>query len=83
VKWSTHGKAIIAFLFFLWTIIAPLITGDNRIEGEEWIIIGLGAGNGLLVYIVPLNPAWEAGKTVINAVMASLAAAQTVMVDGL
>ncbi len=82
-KWQTYGKAIIAFIFFLWTIIAPLITGDNHIDTNEWLIVGLGTGNGLLVYLLPLNPKWEYGKTVVNAVMASLAATQTVIADGL
>jgi hypothetical protein len=45
--------------------------------------VGTGAGSAILVYIIPLNPSWAAGKTVINAVMASLAAAQTVLADGL
>jgi hypothetical protein len=81
--WQKYGKAFIGAAFFLWTVIAPLLSGDKHIDRNEWIIIGLGAGNALLVYIVPLNPSWSAGKTVINAVMASLAAAQTVIVDGL
>ena len=81
--WSKYGKALVSLAFFVWTIIAPLISGDKHIDRDEWLIIGIGLGNGLLVYVVPLNPAWEAGKTVINAVLASLAAAQTVIVDGL
>jgi hypothetical protein len=81
--WSKYGKSLVSLLFFLWTVVAPLITGDNHIDRDEWIIIAIGAANGLLVYIVPLNPAWETGKTWINAILASLAAAQTVIVDGL
>jgi hypothetical protein len=81
--WQKYGKALVAFLFFVWTVVAPLITGDHHIDRDEWVIIGMGIGNGLLVYVVPLNPNWAAGKTVINAVMAALAAAQTVIVDGL
>lgn len=81
-KWQTYGKAFVGWAFFVWTVIAPLLSGDNRIEGTEWIIIGVGFANGLLVYIIPLNSSWRAGKTVINAVLASLAAAQTVLADG-
>lgn len=77
------GKAIISALFFLWTLVEPLLTDDNRIGGYvEWSIILTGFGNMILVYIVPLNPRWEAGKTVINGAMASIAAAQTVLGDG-
>jgi hypothetical protein len=82
-KWQRYGKAVVSLLFFVWTIIAPLVSGDGHIDTDEWVIIGVGAANGLLVYIIPLNPAWEAGKTVINGVLAALAAAQTVMLDGL
>lgn len=79
---TKYGKAVVALVFFLWTIIAPLLNGDNAIHGLEWVIVGTGLANGLLVYAIPLNPRWEAGKTVINGVLASLAAAQTVLVDG-
>lgn len=80
---TKYGKAIIAALFFVWTIVAPLLTGDNAIHGVEWLVVGTGAGSALLTYIIPLNTQWTAGKTVILAVMASLAAAQTVIGDGL
>lgn len=80
--WQKYGKALISLLFFIWTIVAPLITGDGRIDGDEWLIIAVATANGLLVYIIPLNPSWSAGKTVINALLASLAAAQTVIYDG-
>lgn len=82
--WQKFGKAIVSWLFLVWTALAPLLTGDGRIDGfAEWSVIAVAGANGLLVYIIPLNPAWEAGKTVINAVLASLAAAQTVLGDGL
>ncbi len=82
-KWQTYGKAIIAAVFFLWTVVAPLLTGDNKISGYvEWTIISTGALNALLVYIVPLNKRFEGGKTIINGGLASLAAAQTVLADG-
>lgn len=78
-----YGKALVSALFFLWTIVAPLLTGDGHITGVEWLVIGTGAGNAILVYLIPLNPDWAGGKTVTLAVMASLAAAQTVIGDGL
>lgn len=81
---KTYGKAIIAALFFVWTVIAPLLTGDNAIRGwAEWSAIGLAICNALLVYIIPVNPKWAAGKTIINAVLAGFTAAQTVVGDGL
>jgi hypothetical protein len=81
---AKYGKSIVAGLFFLWTVVAPLLTGDNRIDGlGEWSVVAVGFSNMLLVYIIPLNPAWEAGKTVINGVLAALAAAQTLLGDGL
>jgi hypothetical protein len=81
--WKKYGKALVSLAFFVWTVVAPLISGDNHIDRNEAIIIALGVGNGLLVYVIPLNPRWAAGKTVINAVLASLAAAQTLIIDGL
>lgn len=82
-SWQVYGKSIIAFVFFLWTVVAPLLTGDQRISGwEEWTIIIMGGANGVLVYFIPMNPKWEAGKTVINGVLAACAAAQTVLGDG-
>lgn len=82
--WKNYGKSVVSLAFFVWTAIAPLLSGDGRIDGfAEWAVIAVAGANGLLVYIIPLNPSWAAGKTVINAVLASLAAAQTVIGDGL
>lgn len=82
-KWQVYGKSIVAALFFLWTIVAPLLTGDNRISGYvEWVIVSTGGLNMLLTYIVPLNKKFEGGKTIINGGLAALAAAQTVLADG-
>lgn len=81
-SWQRYGKAIIAALFFVWTVVAPLLTGDGTIRGVEWLVVGTGAGNAVLTYLIPLNPRWAAGKTVTLAVLAALSAAQTVIGDG-
>lgn len=81
--WGKYGKAIIAFLFALWTVIAPQLTGDGKWDLAEQLVFAVAVGNGLLVWIIPLNPAWSAGKTIINGVLSALAAAQLVIFDGI
>ncbi len=81
--WSKYGKALVALAFLVWTTVAPQLTGDGKIDLLEGVAIATAAANGLLVYIVPLNPQWEAGKTIINAVLAALTAVPTVIADGI
>lgn len=81
--WSKYGKSIVAFLFTLWTIIAPLWFGDRHIDPAEGIIIALAFVNNGIVYIVPLNPGFKSIKTVVNAFAAALVIAQTLIIDGL
>lgn len=81
--WSKYGKSIIAFLFIVYTVVAPLFFGDGHIDRSEAIIIALAVGNNLLVYIIPLSPSFRSIKTVINAVLLALVVAQTLIVDGL
>jgi len=77
-----YGKSVIAFLFVVWTVVAPLIFGDGKLEREEWIIIAIAVGNNIVVYIVPLSPAFKSVKSVVNVILVVLAAVQTVLLDG-
>jgi hypothetical protein len=78
-----YGKAIGAVGFFLWTLLAPYITGDKSFDNNEKIIVALAIANAIAVYWTPLNPAHKGIKSAINLIMVALAAAQTLIVDGL
>lgn len=80
--WEKTGKSIIAFVYAVVTVIIPLASGDHHIDASEGIIIALAVGNNLLVYIVPITQRFGAAKSIINAVLAALAIAQTVITTG-
>lgn len=80
--WDKNGKAVVAFLFVVWTVVAPLLFGDGHIDRDEALIIVAAIGNNLVVYIVPLNPAFKSVKTVVNFVLLILVSVQTVLADG-
>lgn len=80
--WDKYGKTIVAFLFTVYTVVQPLWFGDHHIDPDEGIIIALAVGNNLLVFIIPIFPGFKGAKTVITAILASLAVAQTVIADG-
>lgn len=81
--WDKYGKAIIAFLYAVVTVAIPLFTGDDHIDPSEGIIIAIAIGNNLLVYIIPLSQRFGGAKSVINAVLAAVAVAQTVIAGGI
>lgn len=81
--WNKYGKAIIAFLFAVYTVVVPLFSGDHHIDPAEGIIVALAIGNNLLVYIVPLTKSFSGAKSVVNALMAGLVVAQTQIAGGI
>jgi hypothetical protein len=81
--WDKYGKALVAFLFAVWTVVSPTWFGDHHIDADEGIIIALAIVNNVVVWVVPLNPAFKGIKTIANALLASLAIAQTVIIGGI
>jgi len=80
--WEKYGKSIVAFLYAIIAVVLPLFTGDHHIDASEGIIIALAIGNNLIVFIVPLSKAFGGVKSVVNALLAALAVAQVVIVNG-
>lgn len=78
----TYGKLIFSIGLALWAGISPLWFGDHHIDGYEWAVLVTLVANVALVYIVPLRPDFRWSKTIINALLASAAAAQTLAFDG-
>jgi hypothetical protein len=81
--WEKYGKALVAFLFAVWTVVSPLWFGDHHIDPDEGIVIALAVVNNAVVWVVPLNPLFKGAKTIANALLASLAVAQTVIIGGI
>lgn len=81
--WDKYGKSIVAFLFTVYTVVAPLFFGDHHIDGPEWVIIVLAVANNVLVYIIPLKDTFRGAKTAIYMILAGAAVAQTLVLDGL
>ena len=80
--WETHGKAILAFAFTVYTVALPLYSSDHHISATEGVVIVLAIGNNLMVYIIPMTRSFPAVKSTINAVMAGLVVLQTVIQGG-
>lgn len=81
--WDKYGKSVLAFVYGVVTVVIPLRSGDHHIDPSEGIVIALAATNGLLVYIVPLTPRFKSIKSVVNALMAALTVASTVIIGGI
>jgi hypothetical protein len=81
--WQQYGKTIMSALLAVATVAIPLWSGDNHIDPSEGIIIALGVGNAVLVYVVPITKSFAGVKSLVNAVMASLLVAQTYIAGGI
>lgn len=80
---TTYGKAIVAIVAAVLTIAYGALSGDQRIDAEEWVQIGIAAATAVGVYLVPLAPRYRWGKTAVAAVLAVLQALATVVLGGL
>jgi O-antigen/teichoic acid export membrane protein len=78
-----YGKAIVAVIAAVLTFAYGALSGDQRIDAEEWVQIGIAAATAIGVYLVPLAPQYRWGKTAVAAVLGVLQALATVVLGGL
>jgi hypothetical protein len=78
-----YGKAIAAVIGAILTAVYAAVSGDNRIEADEWISVAIAATIAIGVYLVPLDPRYRWGKTAVGVLLAVLQAATTLILGGL
>ncbi len=79
---STHGKAIVAFLYAVAVAALPQLTGDRHVEPAEAAAIAIAITTAVATYLVPLAPSSPWVKTGVAAVLAGLQVVATVILDG-
>jgi hypothetical protein len=80
---SAYGKAIAAVVFAVLTAAQVYLGGDNRIDGEEWVQLGIAAATAIGVYLIPLAPQYRWAKTAVAVLLSVLQALATVVLGGL
>jgi hypothetical protein len=80
---TKYGKTLAAIVTALLIAGASVTSGDGHVSGEEWFQVVTALGNALLVYLVPAVPQWPWMKTAVSAVLAGLAAASSLVLDGI
>lgn len=78
-----YGKAIVAVITAALTVAYAALSGDQHIDAEEWVQIGIAAATAVGVYLVPLAPQYTWGKTAVAVVLGVLQALATVVLGGL
>jgi hypothetical protein len=78
-----YGKAIVAVIAAALTVAYAALSGDQRIDAEEAVQIGIAAATAVGVYLVPLAPRYRWAKTAVAAVLGVLQALATVVLGGL
>jgi hypothetical protein len=79
---STHGKAIVAFLYAVAVAALPQLTGDRQVDPAEGVAIAIAVATAAATYLVPLAPSLPAIKTLVAALLAALQVTATVILDG-
>jgi hypothetical protein len=79
---STHGKAIVAFLYAVAVAALPQLTGDRNVSAAEAVAIAIAITTAVGVYLVPLAPSMPGVKTAVAAVLGALQIAATLILDG-
>jgi hypothetical protein len=80
---NTYGKAIASAVFFVLTALYAKLSGDGRVDPEEWVAVAIAAASAVGVYLVPLAPQYRWGKTAVAALLAALQVAATVILGGI
>ncbi|MBO4207606.1 hypothetical protein [Micromonospora echinofusca] len=78
-----YGKAIASAVFFVLTAVYAMLSGDHRIDPEEWVAVAIAATNAIGVYLVPLTPQFGWSKTLVAGLLAALQVAATVILGGI
>lgn len=78
-----YGKALAGVAFVVATTIYTMLSGDNRIEPDEWVYICISLATAVGVYVVPLDPQYRWGKTAVAVVLSVLQVLYTVILGGL
>jgi hypothetical protein len=79
---STHGKAIVAFVYAVVVAALPQLTGDRHVDPAEAVAIAIAIATAVATYLVPLAPTMPGVKTAVAAVLAALQLAATLILDG-
>lgn len=79
---TTHGKAIVAFLYAVAVAALPQLTGDRHVGPAEAVAIAIAITTAVATYLVPLAPSAPWVKTAVAAVLAGLQVVATVILDG-
>jgi hypothetical protein len=82
MSFSTHGKAIVAFLYAVAVAVIPQVTGDRSAEPAELVAIAIAIVTAVATYLVPLAPSAPGIKTAVAALLAALQVAATLILDG-
>lgn len=80
---SRYGKAISAVVYFALVAAYAALSGDNRVEPDEWVAVAIAGVNAVAVYVMPLAPGATWAKTAINVLLGVLQILATVILGGL
>lgn len=78
-----YGKALAAVAGAVLVALYAALGGDNRIDTEEVVQVGIAAATAAGVYLVPLAPQYRWGKTAVAVLLAVLQALATAVLGGL
>ena len=76
------GKAIVAVIVAAIVAAYQALSGDGRIEAEEWVSIAIAGVTAVGVYITPLAPHAKWSKSAVAAVLAVLQVLTTAILGG-
>lgn len=80
---SKYGKAISAVTYFVLVAAYAALSGDNRVDPDEWVAVAIAGVNAALVYVIPLAPQYRWPKTAVNVLLGVLQILATVILGGL
>jgi hypothetical protein len=78
----TYGKAITATVAAALMVAYGAFSGDQHVDPDEWIQIGIALVTAAGVYLIPLAPRYTWTKTAVAALLAVLQALTTVIIGG-
>ncbi len=78
-----YGKAISAVIYLGLVTAYAALSGDGRIEPDEWVNVSIAAVTAAGVYLIPLAPGARWTKQAVNLLLGVLQVLATVILGGL
>lgn len=80
---SKYGKAVVAVIYAALVTAYTALSGDGRIESDEWVQVAIAFTTAVGVWLIPMAPGAKWAKSAVAGVLAVLQLLTTAILGGI